>query len=51
MTLKQEQQEAADSASDPLSALGAGLVSGLEGSGSWQQVSNYAAALCTSNSS
>jgi hypothetical protein len=45
-SLQQEQQETAGMASDPLGALGAGLVTGLESSGSWQQVSNYAAAHC-----
>ncbi len=44
--LQQEQQETADAASDPLGAIGAGLITGLESSGSWQQVSDYAAAHC-----
>jgi hypothetical protein len=44
--LKQEEQETANMASDPLGALGAGLMTGLESSGSWQQVSDYATAHC-----
>jgi hypothetical protein len=49
-SLKQEQQEAGNAASDPLGALAAGLMTSLESSGSWQQVSDYAAAHCGSGS-
>jgi hypothetical protein len=48
--LKQEQQEAGNEASDPLGALVSGVVTGLESSGSWQQVDNYASAHCGSQS-
>jgi hypothetical protein len=46
--LKQEQQEAGNAASNPLRALVSGLMTSLESSGSWQQVSNYAQAHCRS---
>lgn len=45
-SLKQEQRAASGAASDPLSALVSGLVTSIESSGSWQQVSGYAAAHC-----
>jgi hypothetical protein len=47
-SLKQEQQEAGSAASNPLGALVSGLMTSLESSGSWQQVSNYADAHCGS---
>jgi len=46
--LKQEQQEAGNAASNPLGALVSGLMTSIESSGSWQQVSNYAQAHCGS---
>jgi hypothetical protein len=45
-SLKQEQQEDASMGSDLLGALVAGLMTSIESSGSWQQVSNYATAHC-----
>ena len=45
-SLKQEEQEAGNEASDPLGAIFSGLMTSLESSGSWQQVSNYATANC-----
>ena len=48
-SLKQEQQEAGNVASDPLGGLVSGLMTGLESSGSWQQVSDYATAHCGSS--
>ena len=50
-SLKQEQAEAGSEASDPLGALFSGLMTSLESSGSWQQVSNYAVANCGSDGS
>ncbi len=50
-TLKQEQQEAANETSDPLGALVSGLMTGLESSGSWQQVDTYINANCDSGGS
>jgi hypothetical protein len=50
-SLKQEEQEAASEASDPLGGLVAGLMTGLESSGSWQQVNNYINANCGSGGS
>ena len=47
-SLKQEQQQVANEGSDPLGALVGGLMTGLESSGSWQQVSNYISANCGS---
>lgn len=47
-SLKQEQQEAGSAASNPLSAIVSGLMTSLESSGSWEQVSNYATAHCGS---
>jgi hypothetical protein len=47
-SLQQEQQEAGNVVSDPLGGLVSGLMTGLESSGSWQQVSDYAAAHCGS---
>jgi hypothetical protein len=40
-SLKQEEQDAGNELSNPLSALASGLMTSLESSGSWQQVSNY----------
>ena len=48
-SLKQEQQAAGSAASDPLGAIFSGLMTSLESSGSWQQVSNYANAHCGSS--
>ena len=50
-SLKQEEQEAGNEASDPLAAIFSGLMTSLESSGSWQQVSNYATANCGSAAS
>ncbi len=50
-SLKQEEQEAASEVSDPLGGLFAGLMTGLESSGSWQQVDNYINANCGSGGS
>lgn len=47
-SLKREQQEAGDAASNPLGAIFSGLMTSLESSGSWEQVSNYATAHCGS---
>lgn len=47
-SLKQERQAAGNAASDPLGALVSGLMTSLESSGSWQQVSNYAQQHCGS---
>ena len=47
-SLKQEEQDAGSEVSNPLGALASGLMVGLESSGSWQQVSDYAAAHCGS---
>lgn len=47
-SLKQEQQAAGSAAADPLGAIFSGLMTSLESSGSWQQVSNYANAHCGS---
>jgi hypothetical protein len=47
-SLQQEQQEAGNEASSPLGALFGGLMTSLESSGSWQQVSQYAAENCGS---
>jgi len=47
-SLKQEQQAAGSAASDPLGAIFSGLMTSLESSGSWQQVSNYADVHCGS---
>ncbi|MGH3119742.1 MAG: hypothetical protein ACRDND_01740 [Streptosporangiaceae bacterium] len=49
-SLKQEQKQAGDAGSDPLAALASGLMTSLESSGSWQQVSDYAATHCVSGS-
>jgi hypothetical protein len=46
-----QQQQQGSAASNPLGALFSGLMSGLESSGSWQQVSSYAAAHCGSGDS
>ncbi len=46
--LKEEQQEAGNASSNPLSAIFSSLMTGIESSGSWQQVSEYAAANCGS---
>jgi hypothetical protein len=46
--LQQEEQEAGNEQSNPFGALVAGLMTGIESSGSWQQVSAYAAAHCGS---
>jgi len=48
-SLKAEQQEAANEASNPLGALVSGLMTSLESSGSWQQVNNYINANCGSD--
>jgi hypothetical protein len=50
-SLKQEQQDAGSEASNPVAALASGLMTSLESSGSWQQVSDYASAHCGSGSS
>jgi len=47
-SLKQEEQDAGNEVSNPLAALASSLMTGLESSGSWQQVSDYAAAHCGS---
>lgn len=47
-SLKEEQQEAANEASNPLGALVSGVMTSLESSGSWQQVNNYINANCGS---
>lgn len=49
-SLKQEQQEAGNEASDPLGAIFSGLMTSIESSGSWQQVSDYATEHCGSGS-
>lgn len=49
-SLKQEQKEAGDTGSNPLAALASGLMTSLESSGSWQQVSDYAGRHCGSGS-
>jgi hypothetical protein len=49
-SLQQEQQEAGNEASNPFGSLFAGLMTSIESSGSWQQVSDYAAAHCGSGS-
>lgn len=45
-SLKEEQQEAANEASNPLGALVSGVMTSLESSGSWQQVNDYINANC-----
>lgn len=50
-SLKQEEQEVASEASDPFGGLVAGLMTGLESSGSWQQVNSYIIANCGSGGS
>jgi hypothetical protein len=45
-SLKQQEQEVGSAASNPLGGLVAGLMTGLESSGSWQQVENYISANC-----
>lgn len=47
-SLKEEQQEAANEASNPLGALVSGVMTSLESSGAWQQVNNYINANCGS---
>ena len=47
-SLKREEQAASNEASDPLGAIASGLMTGLEASGSWQQVSQYATQHCGS---
>jgi outer membrane murein-binding lipoprotein Lpp len=47
-SLKQEEQAASNEASDPLGSIASGLMTGLEASGSWQQVSQYATDHCGS---
>jgi hypothetical protein len=49
-SLKQEQQQASNLGSNVLGALAAGLMTSLESSGSWQQVSDYATAHCGAGS-
>ena len=44
--LKQEEQESSNASTNPLSAIFSSLLTGIESSGSWQQVSDYAAAHC-----
>ncbi len=46
--LKQEQRDAGNVSDNPLGALFSGLMTSIESSGSWQQVSDYAAANCGS---
>jgi hypothetical protein len=50
-SLQQEESEAGNEGSNPLGALFAGLMTSIEASGSWQQVSDYAAAHCESGQS
>jgi hypothetical protein len=47
-SLQREESEAGNEASNPFGALVAGLMTSIEASGSWQQVSDYAAAHCDS---
>ena len=47
-SLQQEQQDLGNGASNPLDALVGEVMTGIESSGSWQQVSEYAAQHCGS---
>jgi len=49
-SLKQEQQEAGNMGSNVLGALVSGLMTSIESSGSWQQVSEYATEHCGAGS-
>jgi len=50
-SLKQEQQDVGNEATNPFGALMGGIMTGIESSGSWQQVSEYAAQHCGSANS